>query len=101
MAVDELIPLSESAAGNSYIMVAGDYFTCWMEAFAIPNQGSNHSGREIGRSLHEILHPWAITLRPGSPVQLQTFNWNMLSVKNPEKQNYILPLTKWWLGGEV
>ena len=38
MAVDKLGPLPESAAGNSYIMVVGDYFTCWMEAFAIPKQ---------------------------------------------------------------
>ena len=57
MAVDIPGPLPESAAGNSYIMVVGDYFTCWMEAFAIPKPGSNHSGREIGRSFHEILHP--------------------------------------------
>ena len=38
MAVDILGPLPESETGNSYIMVVGDYFTRWMEAFAIPNQ---------------------------------------------------------------
>jgi len=38
MAVDILGPLPESATGNFYIMVVGDYFTHWMEAFAIPNQ---------------------------------------------------------------
>ena len=36
--MDILGPLPESEAGNSYIMVVGDYFTRWMEAFAIPNQ---------------------------------------------------------------
>ena len=38
VAVDILGPLSESEAGNSYILVAADYFTRWMEAYAIPNQ---------------------------------------------------------------
>ena len=38
MAVDIVGPLPESDRGNSYIMVVGDYFTRWMEAFPIPNQ---------------------------------------------------------------
>ena len=38
VAVDILGPLQESENGNSYILVAGDYFTRWMEAYAILNQ---------------------------------------------------------------
>lgn len=38
VAVDILGPLPESTAGNSYILVVGDYFTKWLEAYAIPNQ---------------------------------------------------------------
>ena len=38
VAVDILGPLPESDAGNSYLLAIGDYFTCWMEAFPIPNQ---------------------------------------------------------------
>ena len=36
--VDILGPFPESENGNSYILVAGDYFTRWMEAYAIKNQ---------------------------------------------------------------
>ena len=38
VSVDILGPLLESDAGNSYVLVAGDHFTKWMEAYAIPNQ---------------------------------------------------------------
>ena len=31
--VDILGSLPESPAGNSYVLVAGDYFTRWMEAY--------------------------------------------------------------------
>ena len=38
IAVDILGPLLESTNGNSYILAVGDYFTRWMEAYAIRNQ---------------------------------------------------------------
>ena len=38
VAVDILGPLPESPKGNSYLLVVGDYFTRWMEAYPIPNQ---------------------------------------------------------------
>ena len=38
IAVNILGPLPESAVGNSYILVVGDYFTRWIEAYAIRNQ---------------------------------------------------------------
>ena len=37
VAVDILGPLPESESGNSYLLVVGDYFTRWMEAYPIPN----------------------------------------------------------------
>ena len=36
--VDIMDPLPESSNKNSYILVVGDYFTCWMEAYAIHDQ---------------------------------------------------------------
>ena len=38
VAVDILGTFPELPQGNIYILVIGDYFTRWMEAFAIPNQ---------------------------------------------------------------
>ena len=36
--VDIMGPLPESEAGNLYELVASDYFTKWVEVYAIPNQ---------------------------------------------------------------
>ena len=47
VAVDTLGPLPESEAGNSYILVAGDYFTKWMEAYAIPNQETTAIAKKL------------------------------------------------------
>ena len=37
VAMDILGPLPQGTAGNSYILVVGDYFTKWMEVYPIPN----------------------------------------------------------------
>lgn len=36
--MDIVGPFPESETGNRYILVVSDYFTKWVEAFAIPNQ---------------------------------------------------------------
>ena len=38
IAVDIVRPFSPVQSGNNYVVVVSDYFTKWMEAFAIPNQ---------------------------------------------------------------
>ena len=38
VAVDIVGPLTPSKTENTYILVAYDYFTRWVEAYAIPNQ---------------------------------------------------------------
>ena len=45
--VDILGPLPKSAAGNSYVLVAADYFTKWVEACAIPNQEAITVARKL------------------------------------------------------
>ena len=37
VAMDILGPLPMTQAGNKYILVIGDYFTKWTEAFPMPN----------------------------------------------------------------
>ena len=47
VAVDILGPLLESEAGNSYILVAADYFTRWVEAYPIPNQEATTVAKKL------------------------------------------------------
>ncbi len=47
VAADILGPLPESDAGNRYILVVGDYFTRWIEAYAIPNQEATTVARKL------------------------------------------------------
>lgn len=36
--VDILVPFPVSEAGNRYVLIAMDYFTKWLEAYAISDQ---------------------------------------------------------------
>ena len=38
VAVNIMGPLPETSSGNRYVLAASDYFTCWVEAYGIPNQ---------------------------------------------------------------
>ena len=68
VAIDILGPLPVSTAGNKYIMVIADYFTKWMEAYAIPNQEA-HAVAE--RFVNEFV------TRFGVPRQLHTDKGSM------------------------
>ncbi len=45
--LDVLGPLPESKNGNKYILVIIDQFTKWVEAYAIPHQGSELVARKL------------------------------------------------------
>ena len=47
VAVDIMGPLPTSTNGNCYVLVVGDYFTRWTEAFAIPNQEATTVAKKI------------------------------------------------------
>ena len=55
VAVDILGPLPESDSGNRYILVAGDYFTKWLEAYAVPNQ----EAKTVAKKLVNELFCWS------------------------------------------
>ena len=63
MAIDIVGPFPKSKEGNCYILVGCDYFTRWVEAYAIPNQ----EAKTIARKLTDELF-----FRFGPPEQLHS-----------------------------
>ena len=63
MAVDILGPLTTTDNGNNYIIVCGDYFTKWKEAFAVPD----HQALTVADKLVT-----EVFLRFGFPAQLHS-----------------------------
>lgn len=47
VAMDLTGPFSESPEGNRYILVAGDYFTKWMEVYALPDQEATTVAKKL------------------------------------------------------
>ena len=47
VALDILGPLPDSDRGNKYILIIGDYFSKWTEAYAIPNQEATTVARVL------------------------------------------------------
>ena len=51
VAVDLLGTLPETSVGNKYILVAGDYFTKWMEVYTIPNQEATTVAQKLVKEM--------------------------------------------------
>ncbi len=56
VAVDIMGPLPESLNGNKYLLVVGDYFTKFVEAFPMPNQEAT----TVAEKLVEFMSRWGI-----------------------------------------
>ena len=51
IAVDILGPLPKTGNGNCYVLVATDYYTRWVEAYAIPDQGASTVAQKLVNEL--------------------------------------------------
>ena len=69
LGTDVLGPLPETPRGNKYILVVTDYFTKWVEIFAVPNQTAPTCAEKI---VNEVIS------RFGTP----------LSIRSDQGRNY-------------
>jgi len=63
IAIDIMGPLPVTESGNKYILVVGDYFTKWKEAFPIPNQEARTVAEKLVKE---------IIARYGAPEQIHS-----------------------------
>jgi len=59
VALDVIGPLPRTKSGNRFILVIGDHFTRWMEAFPLPDQQAE---RVAGKLVHEFMSRFGIPL---------------------------------------
>ena len=109
LTTDILIPFPESTQGNKYVLAVTDYFTMWVEIFAVPDQSAmtcadviidevvGHYGcpyaihSDQGQNYESIIFDmlchllmiWKIRISPDHPQcngQVVHFNWTLVSV---------------------
>ncbi|CAC5374833.1 unnamed protein product [Mytilus coruscus] len=59
IALDVIGPLPKTKRSNQYILVIGDHFTRWMEAYPLPNQQAEHVAEKL---VHEFIGRFGIPL---------------------------------------
>ena len=99
VAIDILGPLPESTTGNSYILVVGDYFTRWMEAYPIPNQDVITVVKSLSIKCFAIfLHLSNFILIKVANLNLKSSSASCWKLKRPEPHP-TTPIR--WIGGKV
>ena len=63
LGLDFLGPLPVTSRGNTCILVIADYFTCWIEAYALPNQTAEVTAQTL---VNEFIS------RSGCPLEIHT-----------------------------
>ena len=82
--IDIMGPLPISNHGNSYVMVVGDYFTRWIEAYAIPDQQAETTAKTlVNEFISRLGIPLEIHTDQGRNFESQLFQevCSMLEVK--------------------
>ena len=74
VAVDIMGPLPETKRNNKYVLVLGDYFTRWVEAYGIPDQQAETVAERI---VHEFYSRFGVSLELHSD-QGRQFESNLL-----------------------
>ena len=69
VAVDILDRLLESEVGNSYTLVAVDYFMRWVEAYPIPNQEATTVAKKLTDELFRLSPPEQLHFDPGQQLE--------------------------------
>uniref|UniRef100_A0A672YIK4 Integrase catalytic domain-containing protein n=1 Tax=Sphaeramia orbicularis TaxID=375764 RepID=A0A672YIK4_9TELE len=80
VALDILGPLPVTPSGNRYILVIGDYFSKWTEAFPLPNQEAGTIARVL---TEEWVFPYITISSPYHPQSdglIEHFNRTLLSM---------------------
>ena len=101
IAVDILGPLPKTGNGNCYVLVATDYYTRWVEAYAIPDQGASTVAQKLVNELF---------CRFSSPEQLHSDQGRrfeselvaevckLLKICKTRTTPITLRVTDWWKG---
>ena len=89
--IDVLGPLPTSNQGNSYILVVGDYFTRWIEAYPMPDQQAETTAHKL---VNEFISRFGIPLEihsdQGRNFESQLFQevCNLLEIKKTRSTPY-------------
>ena len=93
VAMDLTGPFPEGPSGNCYIMVVGDYFTKWMESYAVPDQEATTNAQKL---VDKFFCHFSVPSRLHSDHGKQ-FESKVISVTTDgQVLDYPIPPTVWW-----